>query len=95
MQELWEKLLGRPVVLKVYEDNQGTIDVVKAGYSPALRHLSKTQKISIDLVHDIRTDLQLAELNKIDGDQQAADIFTKALEPAKWQNAIDMLHMCT
>ena len=24
-------------------------------------------------------------------DKQAADVFTKALEPAKWQNAMDLL----
>ena len=93
MLELWEKLLNRKVDLIIYEDNQGTIDVVAAGYSPELRHLTKTQKTSIDLVHDIVHELQLAQIEKVDGDLQAADIFTKAVEVAKWPAALSMLNM--
>ena len=53
----------------------------------------KTQKVSVDLIHDIIYQQELATLEKIDGDLQAADIFTKAVEPAKWPAAIQMLNM--
>ena len=43
--QLWEMLLGRSVRVEIYEDNQNTIDVIRNGYSPALRHLLKTQKM--------------------------------------------------
>ena len=78
--------------MKIYEDNSGTIDVVKNGYSPALRHLLKTQKCSIDLLHQIIHVLELGDLCKIETDKQAADIFTKALSGPKWDEAFKMLN---
>ena len=44
--QLWELLLGRAVVLRVLEDNQATILVVRKGYSPKLRHITRTHKVS-------------------------------------------------
>ena len=40
--QLWERLLDRPVKLRVKEDNQATIKVVKKGFSPKLRHIQRT-----------------------------------------------------
>ena len=40
--QLWEMLLGRNVVFQVFEDNQATSLVVKKGYSPKLRHITRT-----------------------------------------------------
>ena len=57
-------LLGRDVEMKVYEDNEGTISVIKNGYSPALKHLLKTQKCSIDLVHNIIHELHIANVER-------------------------------
>ena len=50
--------------------------------------LTKTQNTSIDLVHDIVFEMQLAAIEKIDGDEQAADIFTKAVEVCMWPAAL-------
>ena len=93
IQQLWESYLGRPVRMVLYEDNQGTIDVINKGYSPQLRHLLKTQKCCIDLVHSIVHQLKIAEVEKIGTEKQAADIFTKALGGPAWANALQLLHM--
>ena len=45
--QLWELLLQRSVKLRVMEDNQATILVVKKGYSPKLRHVSRTHKVNL------------------------------------------------
>ena len=45
--QLWELLLGRTVTLKVLEDNQATILVVRKGYSPKLRHITRTHKVNL------------------------------------------------
>jgi len=91
--QLWETLLGRKVHVEIYEDNQGTIDVIRNGYSPALRHLLKTQKCSIDLIHHIVHEKNLADIVKVGTDKQVADIFTKSLNGPAWNKALEMLHV--
>ena len=45
---LWSLMLGRDdLELVIQEDNQATILVVKKGYSPKLRHISRTHKINL------------------------------------------------
>ena len=79
--------------LKVFEDNEGTIAVVERGYSPALRHLVKTHKVSVDLLHRCFYELDLGEIEHIPTGLQAADIFTKAVSVAGWGAALEMLHI--
>ena len=91
LQQIWELLLGRPVRMEIFEDNEGIITVVENGYSPALRHLSKTQKCSIDLLHDICVSQNIANLQYIDTKQQVADIFTKSFAGPQWADALALL----
>ena len=90
MLSLWEKLLGRKPELVVMEDNQATIKVVLKGYSPKLRSLVRTQRVDLASIKEV-FDCDDAKIEYVKTDKQAADIFTKALEPAKWQNALDLL----
>ena len=83
--------MGRKIELRVKEDNEGTIAVIEKGYSPSLRHLLKTQKVSIDLIHRCFFELDLGVLEKVDTAEQAADIFSKAVPIAHWDRALDML----
>ena len=88
--QLWELLLGRTVTLKVLEDNQATILVVRKGYSPKLRHIIRTHKINLSGLSEVfRNDS--AELEYCQTDSQAADIFTKTLPPQKWAPALRLL----
>ena len=79
--------------LVVFEDNQGTIAVIERGYSPALRHLVKTHKVSVDLLHRCFYDLELGVLEHISTGHQAADVFTKAVTVQGWAAALEMLHI--
>ena len=54
---LWAELLGRQdLELVIHEDNQATILVAKKGYSPKLRHISRTHKVNLGCISE-----QLAE----------------------------------
>ena len=81
--QLWEMLLGRAVTLRVLEDNQATILVVRKGYSPKLRHITRTHKTNLSGLFEVFQD-DSAELEYCKTDDQAADIFAKSLPPQKW-----------
>ena len=89
---LWEKLLGRKVQVKCLEDNQATILVVKRGFSPKLRHISRTHRVDLGSLAEVFK-RDSVSLEYISTDMQAADIFTKALAPQKWGDAIRMLNL--
>ena len=90
MQQLWTLLLGRDVLLDIRQDNQATIAVVEKGYSPKLRHISRTHKVDLGSIKEV-LDTDLVNIAYVDTTLQAADIFTKALAPAKWENALALL----
>jgi hypothetical protein len=87
---LWEKLLERPVKLQCLQDNQATILVVKKGYSPKLRHVARTHKVNLGSLYEV-FDNNDVSIQYIVTDKQAADIFTKALPPHKWEAALRMI----
>ena len=92
--QLWELLLARSVTLRVHEDNQATILVVKKGYSPKLRHITRTHKVNLSCLSEVFRD-DSAEIEYIHTDDQAADILTKALPPHKWAAALILLGIRT
>ena len=69
----------RSVKLRVMEDNQATILVVKKGYSPKLRHISRTHKVNLSCLSEVFTD-EGVTIEYVDTKEQAADIFTKAFD---------------
>ena len=82
--------LNRDIKLKIYENNQATITVVKKGYSKKLRHVSRTHKVTLSSLKEACVNDD-ADQTYIDTKKQAADIFTKALAPNLWDNALEML----
>ena len=88
----WEAALGRTIELDICEDNQATIRVVLKGFSSKLRHISRTHKINLSSVHEV-IDQESVHVEDCDTAKQAADIFTKALAPQKWDNALALLGM--
>ena len=91
---LWETLTERAIELNCKEDNEATIKVIRKGYSPKLRHLTRTHKVDIASFAE-RFQEDSINLEYVKTDAQVADIFTKALEPNKWDHAIKLLHMET
>jgi hypothetical protein len=53
IQDLLARILRRPVKLLCREDNSAAISAARKGYSPALRHLPRTQRISISSVNEM------------------------------------------
>ena len=92
--DLWETVLGRSVHLDILEDNQATIKVVENGYSNKLRAITRTHKVDLSSIKEI-VDLDTVHIAYIDTNLQAADIFTKALAPLKWGNALALLGIYT
>ena len=92
----WSKLLSFylgenfEMPLSVQEDNQATILVVKKGWSPKLRHIAKTHKVDLGSLSEVFENPSVS-IEYIDITKQSADIFTKALEPQKWGNAIALI----
>ena len=80
------------------EDNAATIVAVTRGYSPAMRHLSRSQRTSLGFVHDIITDTVgpgegPVAIVKADTKEHRGDLFTKELEPRDFDHALDMIRM--
>ena len=57
-----------------------------------MRHVSRTHKVNISSIKDEikkpHTHLDYVETNK-----QCADIFTKGVEPQKWDNAVKLINI--
>ena len=88
---LWDTLLGRTMQMTVHEDNQATILIARKGFSPKLRHISRTHKVNLSCLAEQFEEGSGVDVQYIDTNLQAADIFTKQLPPAKWDNAIRLL----
>ena len=84
---LWERLLGRPVGLVLHEDNQATILVAKKGYSPKMRHIQRTHFANLSALAEQLEPGTGVVIKYVATDLQAADIFTKALQPLKWDHS--------
>jgi hypothetical protein len=83
--QLWETILDRAVELRFYEDNQACITIVGTGRNPQLRHLGRTHKVDVQWLHEMFADAGF-QLEYIQSDDQAADIFTKAFTSVeKWR----------
>ena len=76
-------LLGRTVTLRVLEDN------LRKGYSPKLRHITRT-RAHVRIIHE-----DSAELEYCKTDNQAADIFAKSFPRQKWGPALQLLGIRT
>ena len=78
-------MLGRDnLELVIHEDNQATI-LVK------LRHIRRTHNVNLGCISEQLAPGSGISIQYVDTNLQAADIFTKALPPQKWDNALKLL----
>lgn len=89
-QEFLEHIFDRPVVLECLQDNSAVIAIVAAGYSPKLRHMSKTQRIELGSIYEVFEEAGTVLLY-IKTDKQRADPLTKNLLPQAWPEALNLL----
>ena len=64
--------------------------VVRKGYSPKLRHITRTHKINLSGLSEVYHE-DSAGLENYKTNDQAADIFAKSLPPQKWGPALRLL----
>ena len=88
--DLWDQLLGRPVDLIILQDTQATIKICRKGYSPKLRSTIRMFNVNVSSISEV-IDLPQVDIIYCHTDFQVADIFTKALAPHKWENALKLL----
>ena len=68
-------VFGLPILI-LHEDNQACIHILCSGYSPKLKSMNRTHKLSIAGIHETINDLGL-ELWYTESADQLADLFTK------------------
>ena len=83
LKTVLEMALNSPVETVLCEDNSSCILILKSGYSPKLRSMSRTHKISVAALSEAIT-MNLIGLKQTPTSDQLADIFTKALNRAKF-----------
>ena len=88
--ELWERLLGRPVNIRLLEDNQATLKIMQSGYSSKLRHMAKTQRVELSFVTDA-CEICGVRPEYIQTDKQKGDFLTKGLAGDKHCKALDLV----
>ena len=98
VQILVETLLGQAVDLRIHEDNDSTITAIKKGYSPSLRSLRKTHRLSLGFLHDItgmKPEPGEGTINMFqqDSDTQKGDYFTKITPPKSFQKFLDLFRI--
>ena len=98
IQELFSLILGRPIVMRIMEDNAAMITAAQKGYSPSLRHLKRIQRTSLGLIHDLisrkpNEDEGLVYLDKVDTKIHKGDQFTKQWTVANFLTAMDLIKM--
>jgi hypothetical protein len=92
--DLMSAALGRSVCLECREDNTQCITAVKTGYSAALRHLPRTERIALAFAFDIFSGPD-CDLVYQESALHKGDVFTKRLEPAKFETAVLRLGLRT
>ena len=69
-----------------------TIQSVEKGYSKKLRHLPRTQRVCLGVLHEAITNEDMrTHLGHCPTLEQKADIFTKSMDATKFSACVSML----
>ena len=100
IQALVERILRTPVPMVVHEDNTSAITAVRKGYSPALRHLPRTQRICLGSLHEMFTEQSAddggrgnIELVHAETATHKGDMFTKDMPPKAYREKVALLRV--
>ena len=87
---LWDHIMGhgsRKLEAILKEDNEAAIRVLSAGRNPTMRHMQRTQGISLSWIWE-RFERKEFELDKCPTREMSADIFTKPFtDKTTWTHA--------
>ena len=88
MQDLFSAAFGRTVHLRGLEDNTTAICAARVVYSPALRHLPRTERISLGALYEVFVERDDCTLQYQAFGEHKGDMFTKRLDPASFEVAV-------
>ena len=95
LQEFFSSTFKRSVKLICEEDNTQAIIAAKKGYSPVMRHLARTHRISVGVLGESfgpESD-GTAEIRHCPTVDQKGDLFTKRLDKLKFQRSLELINM--
>ena len=78
IKTILEEILKTTIETVVHEDNTAAIQVIATGYSPKLRSMNRTHRISVAALSEA-VERNLIKVEHIESKQQLADLLTKAL----------------
>ena len=98
LQHLVQSILKKPIDLELCEDNAATVISATKGYSPSMRHLPRTQRISVGLINEMineepRDGEGRISITKVETAKHKGDLFTKELDGQMFANALAMIRV--
>ena len=96
IQLLLEATLGKRLQILHHMDNTHAITAIKKGYSKKLRHLQRTHRVCIGLLHECSEDPEIQmKIVHCPTVEMKADMFTKALNAPNFVDALKLIGMKT
>ena len=99
---LVSRLLRMPIPTVIHEDNSSAILAIKKGYSLALRHLPRTQRICLGSLHEILCDPEGhdaehgdVKLVHAETTTHKGDLFTKDMPHKAVRDKVTLLRVAT
>lgn len=98
LQHLLQAILRIPVDLNLHEDNAAALIAATKGYSPSMRHLPRTQRVSVGFLHEqiVQEPVEgegRIRLLKAETASHKGDLMTKELEPQQFERALAMIRV--
>ena len=98
LQHLLEEILRTPIDIQLCEDNAATIASILKGYSPAMKSMPRTHRISLGILKEsITKEPHEGEgkinLIKVATAEHQGDLFTKEMEGPTYQRCLSLIGM--
>ena len=98
LQELWQRIVQKPIHVVVHEDNTAAITIVRKGYSPSLRCLPRTHRTSIGVTHETFHEpppegCGKCELIYVESAKNKGVLMTKYLDRPALEKALEMIQV--
>ena len=86
--------VGRPIRLRCLGDNTQCLQAAETGYSAVLRHLPRTERISLRVVHETFSEKSdQHELVYQETSSHKGNMFTKRLDPNVFERALTLINL--
>ncbi len=89
---LWQLVLGRKIDLILLEDNTATMQVLKSGKNPTMRHLNRTHRVNFAWLSEVFRKCDQVHIAYCNTNEQAADLLTKGFtNPLLWERVRSLI----